>query len=104
MTKERRQRNDEWPIWLHLAWNKEPFIFGYVGPKDYPNSNGYDQLCITTLEGTMIVEWDDWIIKGVEGELYPCKPSIFDATYEPAEIASANAQSDRIPGQKGSDE
>lgn len=27
----------------------------------------------------------DWIIKGVQGEFYPCKPDIFDATYEPAE-------------------
>ena len=39
---------------------------------------------IETLEGTMIAMPDDWIIKGVKGEFYPCKPDIFDATYEPA--------------------
>lgn len=40
------------------------------------------QLAIKTLEGTMMAESGDWIIKGVENEIYPCKPSIFAATYE----------------------
>ena len=39
---------------------------------------------ITTLEGVMRADYGDWIIKGVKGEFYPCKPDIFDATYEPA--------------------
>jgi hypothetical protein len=39
---------------------------------------------IETLEGVMRAEIDDWIIKGVKGELYPCKNDIFEATYEPA--------------------
>jgi hypothetical protein len=39
---------------------------------------------IKTLEGTMRADIGDWIIKGVKGELYPCKPDIFEATYEPA--------------------
>lgn len=38
---------------------------------------------IPTLEGTMIAAPGDWIIRGVKGELYPCKPDIFAATYEP---------------------
>ena len=38
---------------------------------------------IKTLEGTMLAQPGDWIIRGVKGELYPCKPDIFDATYEP---------------------
>lgn len=37
---------------------------------------------IDTLEGGHIVCPGDWIIKGVKGELYPCKPDIFEATYE----------------------
>ena len=37
---------------------------------------------IRTLEGTMIADQGDFIIKGVQGELYPCKPDIFEATYE----------------------
>jgi len=39
---------------------------------------------ITTLEGTMTASVGDWIIRGVKGELYPCKPDIFAATYDPA--------------------
>ena len=39
-------------------------------------------LTIPTLEGRMIAEAGDWIIKGTKGEFYPCKPDIFEATYE----------------------
>ena len=42
-------------------------------------------IVIDTLEGTMSGEPSDWIIKGVKGEFYPCKPDIFAATYEPVE-------------------
>ena len=37
---------------------------------------------IQTLEGEMKVSGGDWIIKGIKGEFYPCKPDIFEATYE----------------------
>lgn len=40
---------------------------------------------IQTLEGVMDGMKGDWIIKGIKGEIYPCKPDIFEATYEPAE-------------------
>lgn len=40
-------------------------------------------LLIDTLEGVMIGRSGDWIIKGVNGEYYPCKPDIFEKTYEP---------------------
>ncbi len=39
---------------------------------------------IQTLEGVHTVTENDWIIEGVQGELYPCKPDIFKATYEEA--------------------
>lgn len=39
-------------------------------------------LTIHTLEGDMVANRGDWIIKGVQGEFYPCKPDIFEATYE----------------------
>ncbi|WP_019419040.1 hypothetical protein [Paenibacillus sp. OSY-SE] len=38
---------------------------------------------IDTLEGRMEVTLGDWIIKGINGEFYPCKPDIFEKTYEP---------------------
>lgn len=44
---------------------------------------------ISTLEGTMTANGRDWIIRGVKGELYPCKPDIFAATYEPVDSAPA---------------
>lgn len=40
-------------------------------------------IAIETLEGTMTAQRGDWIICGVKGEFYPCKPDIFAATYEP---------------------
>lgn len=40
---------------------------------------------ILTLEGVMRANHGDWIIRGVQGELYPCKHEIFTATYEPVE-------------------
>lgn len=42
-------------------------------------------ILIETLEGTMRASVGDWIIRGVKGELYPCKPDIFEATYEAAD-------------------
>lgn len=39
-------------------------------------------MLIKTLEGEMCAQPGDWIIRGVKGELYPCKPDIFAATYE----------------------
>ena len=41
-----------------------------------------DSLDIHTLEGTMAAHIDDYIIRGVQGEFYPCKPDIFEETYE----------------------
>lgn len=84
MTKERRCSNENWPTWLDQAWNLEHGEVGCVQCIDFPNSDGTDKLEIVTLEGVMLVEWGDYIIRGVKGELYPCKPDIFEATYEPA--------------------
>jgi hypothetical protein len=44
-------------------------------------------LIISTLEGDMTASPGDWIIRGVKGELYPCKPDIFEATYEAVEMS-----------------
>ena len=50
--------------------------------------DGMGQLKITTLEGVMIADQSDWIIKGVHGEVYPCKKDIFQKTYEPVKKKS----------------
>ena len=76
-------RNDgEWATvrdWL-IELNP-PFGFAFLGtPPITRNDDG--SLNIATLEGTMRADVGDWIIKGVKGEFYPCKPDIFDAIYE----------------------
>jgi hypothetical protein len=58
---------------------------GYVGGPGIGHTPALGTLDIPTLEGTMSAQAGDWIIRGVKGELYPCKPDIFDATYEVAE-------------------
>ena len=45
-------------------------------------AGGTTTLAIHTLEGDMLANPGDWIIRGVQGEFYPCKPDIFDATYQ----------------------
>jgi hypothetical protein len=55
----------------------------FLAGADFEPSIG--SIDIKTLEGTMRADRGDWIIRGVKGELYPCKPDIFEATYEPVE-------------------
>lgn len=49
----------------------------------FGETNAFAEIHI--LEGTMQASYGDYIIKGVQGEFYPCKPDIFEATYEEAE-------------------
>lgn len=59
----------------------------FVGMELRGNMNGEEdvqELIIPTLEGEMTAKVTDWIIKGVNGEFYPCKPDIFENTYEPS--------------------
>lgn len=44
------------------------------------------EIIIPTLEGNMMATRGDWIIKGIKGEFYPCKPDIFEATYESVKL------------------
>lgn len=47
-----------------------------------------ETLSVQTLEGLMLADLGDWIIRGVSGEFYPCKPNIFTQTYEEVTLAS----------------
>ena len=90
----------ELPAWL-------PPVSRQVGGEKYPGHPGVgeiwrdeDNLWIGTLEGNMVASPGDWIIRGVKGELYPCKPDIFAATYEAVEgsgqnLADATPKKDR---------
>ena len=55
------------------------------GKTTYDSDTKPDGISIHTLEGKMVANIGDWIIKGVKGEFYPCKPDIFEATYERVE-------------------
>ncbi len=78
MTKERRWNNLEWPNWLHKAWNKEPSEGALWIDDKCPNR---EKLVCGTLEGVHHITFGDYIIQGVKGEIYPCKPEIFEMTY-----------------------
>ena len=79
LTSESLKWRGGWPQWLQDAENKSTIYFFYGG--------GIQGLAaqINTLEGVMNCAMNDWIIQGVNGELYPCKPDIFEKTYEPVE-------------------
>jgi hypothetical protein len=93
---------------VQLRWDTwdEMCSFAGVGPEEdkpegcYIDAEGYTHdappsndallgLRIPTLEGTMLATEGDWVIKGIQGELYPCKPEIFEATYEQVEEREA---------------
>ena len=92
MTDGRRKDNKDWPDWLHAAWSKAPSEKGslFLCPGDISLPDWEGGLFIKTLEGCRFVATGDWIIKGVDGELYPCKPDIFKATYEKVDVTGAD--------------
>ena len=61
-------------------------ISNWSNKQVWKNTSGYGEylgsLSINTLEGIMTASAGDYIIKGIKGEYYPCKPDIFEATYE----------------------
>lgn len=71
------------------AWQLTPETYGelvvMVGGRSWsrPPMRAVTGIIVPTLEGEHQASFGDWIIKGVKGEFYPCKPDIFDATYEP---------------------
>ena len=68
-----------------VQWNggNHSSISGFLG--DCPFWLDAPNLHLETLEGMMIASPGDWIIKGVKGEFYPCKPDVFEQTYERAD-------------------
>lgn len=76
---------------VQLLWNNwsEMCEFAGVGRLEdgkpqITSGDGGVGLLIPTLEGVMEAREGDWIIRGIKGEVYPCKPDIFAATYEEA--------------------
>lgn len=77
---------------MQLNRNFAEVIAKWVGRENI-NSMGLGEFAedscyigIKTLEGSMLANEGDYIIKGIKGEFYPCKPDIFEATYEKVEV------------------
>ena len=70
------------PEWAADAHRKGTMFYG-CGRDD--DEEYIEELFIKTLEGTHHVSVGDYVIQGIKGELYPCKPDIFEETYESAE-------------------
>ena len=100
MTKAHRENKGKWPNWLQEACRREPGKVGAIWPDDDECAYGdrysanrlwqmllryrwpSPKLLCETLEGTLKISLDDWIIQGIAGEVYPCKPDLFDRLYE----------------------
>jgi hypothetical protein len=67
--------------WFKMGDHPKVIKYSPPGVVGYSDTQGW----IQTLEGGHVVTPGDWIITGVKGELYPCKPDIFEATYERAD-------------------
>lgn len=61
------------PLWLHVAYDAGQLRLDL------------DHVRIHTLEGVMLADGEDYIVRGITGELYPCRGDIFRATYDPVE-------------------
>lgn len=69
--------------WYVPDWAVKAYKNGILYYKE--EKNNPPELFIKTLEGDMLCQVGSYIIQGVSGELYPCKASIFEKTYEPEE-------------------
>ena len=68
-------------IILAIKWTEDNLeaVYEFLGDNSVAY---YGMIAISTLEGTMTANQGDWIIRGIKGEFYPCKPDIFEATYD----------------------
>ena len=67
------------PTWVIDALHRWPAPNGANFEPKHPSG---PRIAINTPEGVMLAKPGDWIIQGVKGELYPCKPDVFEQTYE----------------------
>lgn len=69
------------PEWVRNALNRWPDLNGVSPEFDHPDG---PRMAVATVEGVAILLPGNWLVRGVEGELYPCRADIFEATYQPA--------------------
>lgn len=79
LTKENIETVEKW-----LGYNHQN-LRSYNNEVDSIHRFNPTGLFIFTLEGDMVAKMGDYVIKGIQGEFYPCKPDIFEATYDVVE-------------------
>lgn len=85
VTELNRAAKSQWsdlPVSVRESYERGGWVFGAV-----LTDGRTVGIYVPTEEGNLFASPADWIIKGVQGEFYPCKPDIFAATYEPVEEA-----------------
>lgn len=75
------QTQIEDPLWIVEALKNRTAYFARYG--------GEIKMVLKTLEGDVTASYGDYIIKGIKGEIYPCKPDIFEATYDAVQRVGA---------------
>ena len=80
--EKRRMRYRKRPVVIEAVQYDGTFPLAFLRGDERVTSGSAGSLEISTLEGVMRAEKGDWIIRGIKGELYPCKPDIFAQTYE----------------------
>lgn len=84
MSKFRKRPVEVEAVQIDFAYRNLKEVLEFAKGSTRPIERHPDyKLKIITLEGDMVADPGDWIIKGVNGEFYPCKPDIFEKTYEP---------------------
>ncbi|WP_207842594.1 hypothetical protein [Williamsia soli] len=89
MSARFRKKPVEIEAWQFTAASAVGYIAEWIerngGRATYGETDsGSVELQIHTLEGVMTASVGDWVIRGVQGEFYPCKPTIFAEAYDPA--------------------
>ena len=75
---DKRETMPQWMMFCAPDWFIDAYIHNDI--VDDPANQGF---LVTTLEGAMLCPWGSYIIRGVKGELYPCRGDIFEETYMP---------------------
>jgi hypothetical protein len=84
---------------MQLTEENKDRVFGWIDCTRIPtwDKEGRPAIVIGTIEGDMTANIGDFIIKGVKGEFYPCKPDIFKATYDLVEEECSDPLSSGLP-------
>jgi len=89
MTKERQLSKTEWPEWLHAAWNgRVEMIDSMFSHPDGAKVGEMPDFFVNTQKGLRHVEHGDWIVRDENWHLVHCEEFIFEAAYEPVEVAN----------------